>query len=441
MTYTFVKELNIRKQCDVLVIGAGPAGVCAALSAARAGSSVCLCERFGSVGGMLTQGYVDPILGSVSIGTLYDEITEELTKGLPEGAVHVTRNGLEIPADAEKAKSILTRKLKEAGVELLLCCAFCDTIVENGRACGAVFAGQSGMFAIRAGITIDCTGDGCAAAAAGADVMIGSETDGAIQPMTLEFKIVGADESLAISAWGGTDPVKIPSGPFAGMEYRELCKMKNAEGELPKNVTIVRLHRTGVPGERSVNATQVNGLNPLDPESFAEAETELRAQIDSCMNFLRKYVPGFENCRLKASATTVGVRESRRIRGIESVTDSDVESGRQRDDAVVHNAWFLIDIHNPRGGGQAEGHSHPALPYDIPYGALVPAGISGMLVAGRCISGTHRAHASYRVMAICMAMGQAAGLAASLCVKNAIEPALLSPGDVRKALTDEGVKL
>ena len=119
----------------------------------------------------------------------------------------------------------------------------------------------------------------------------------------------------------------------------------------------------------------------------------------------------------------------------------DVETGTRCPDVVVHKAWFLIDIHNPAGGGQAEGHSQPAIPYDIPYGALVPRGVDGMLTAGRCISGTHRAHASYRVMAICLATGQAAGTAAALCAKRGELPRELDYHLVQDALQKAGCTL
>jgi hypothetical protein len=171
-------------------------------------------------------------------------------------------------------------------------------------------------------------------------------------------------------------------------------------------------------GERSVNATQLNGIDPLDPFALGDAEVELRGQIDACLKFLRTYVPGYENCHLKSSGATLGVRETRRIVGDAMVGDADVEQGLHYDDAVVHNAWFLIDIHNPAGGGQAEGFAQPAQPYDIRYGCLLPRGLENMLTAGRCISGTHRAHASYRVMTVCMAMGEAAGVAAALAVSG-----------------------
>ena len=258
-----------------------------------------------------------------------------------------------------------------------------------------------------------------------------------MQPATLEFVVDQVDETRAITAWGGTDPVKLPSGE----EYRELCKRMNKAGVLPKDVSIVRLHRTFYPGERSVNATQLNGANTLDPVALGRAEVELRDQIGRCVAFLREHVPGYENCRVKSSAGTLGVRESRRVMGDAMVVDDDLLEGRVFPDAIVHKAWFLIDIHNPKGGGQAEGHSHPCQPYDIRYGAFMPKGVEGLLTAGRCISGTHRAHASYRVMTPCMAMGEAVGVAAALAVRSNRTPRQVSAGEIRAFLTARGIDM
>ena len=424
-------------EADVVVAGGGPAGVCAAVSAARLGAKTILVERFGCLGGNLTLGHVSPILGKVCPGTMADEVRRLLNANHLDAPKVMTRNGPEEHIDHEEAKGILARLCADAGVTVLLCAPVVDAQMDGTRVTGLTVDTPKGLRTIRAKVVVDATGDGRVATAAGAEVKIGRDSDGATQPSTLEFVVDGVDESCAITAWGGTDPVKLPSGE----EYRALCKRMNAAGELPENVTIVRLHRTFYPGERSVNATQINGIDPLDPVALGKAEVELRGQIDQCVAFLRNHVPGFEKCRVKSSAGTLGVRETRRVMGDAMVVDDDLLAGRHYPDAVVHNAWFLIDIHNPKGGGQAEGHSHPAQPYDIRYGAFLPKGIDGLLTAGRCISGTHRAHASYRVMTPCMAMGEAVGVAAALAAKRGVAPRDVSAADIRAELSRRGVRL
>ncbi|MDE6997680.1 MAG: FAD-dependent oxidoreductase, partial [Oscillospiraceae bacterium] len=159
------------------------------------------------------------------------------------------------------------------------------------------------------------------------------------------------------------------------------------------------------------------------------------------IDFLRKYVPGYTGCKLKGSGSTLGVRETRRIMGDYVISDHDVETGARQEDVLVHNAWFLIDIHNPAGGGQAEGRSQPAVPYDIPYRSMLPAGVDGLLTSGRCISGTHRAHASYRIGGVCLATGQAAGTAAALAALSKVTPRALDVRKVQKALEKQGAAL
>lgn len=436
----YAKAIPVIAEYDVAVIGGGPAGICASVSASRMGVRTLLVERHGVLGGNLTTGYVCPILGRVSEGTMFDEINALLSKSHKDAREVITRNGKEIHIDPEEAKQILTKFVSDNGVTFMLSTALSD-ILPGEHSHTVILTTQKGLCAIRAKVVIDCTGDGQAAVLAGAEYKVGRDSDGRVQPCTLEFTVTGVDESIAISAWGGSDPVKIPAGEFEGMEYRELCKLKNREGELPENVTIVRLHRTFYEGERSVNATQVNGIDGTCPYDVARAEVELRRQITLCHNFLKNYVPGFEGCTVKGSASALGIRETRRIVGLDSVTDSDVENGTKRDDVVVHNAWFLIDIHNPAGGGQAEGHSQPAQPYDIPLGALIPKSTHNILTAGRCISGTHRAHASYRVMVICMATGEASGITAALAVKANKPVSSIPASDVQAVLTSRGVVL
>lgn len=423
---------NFSDHYDVIVCGGGPSGIAAAVSSARQGAKTAIVERYGIVGGMLTSGMVCPLLGSVAPGTVYDEVIELL-----RSTWIVTKNGKEMTVGVEEAKHKLLTFLYDAGVDIFLQTPVVDTVKEGNKLKGVVVSTQFGLKILHTKVVIDATGDGFVAASAGAKCAIGRDSDGKCQPTTLEFIVENCDEDKAITCWGTSDPATLSDGT----KYSDFCKRKSAEGELPENVTIVRLHKTRIPGERGVNATQANGLNTLTPEGILAAELELRNQIEPIVTFLRKYVQGFENCRLKSTPSTLGVRETRRVMGDYVLNDTDVETGTKKADVAVHKAWFVIDIHNPAGGGQAEGYARQAIPYDIPYGCLLPLGLENILTCGRCISGTHRAHASYRVMGICLATGQAAGVAAALSAQSDISPRALPVEQLQAALQRTGAQL
>ena len=286
-----------------------------------------------------------------------------------------------------------------------------------------------------ANVVIDCTGDGDVAFLAGADFRKGRD-DGLMQPVTLEFTLGNIDESKAIVCIGDVDDVE-----FSGMRFLDYCKACADKGEISAQLAAVRLHRTVHAGERRVNTTQMNRIDATKTCDMFVAEVELRNQIDTITTFLKTHLPGYENCVVTSSGTTLGVRESRRIMGEYVMTRNDVASGRRFDDVVVHKAEFIVDIHNPDGPGQAESKIQYCIPYDLPFRSFVPLRVDGLLTAGRCISGTHEAHASYRVMSICMAMGQAVGTAAALCVKTHAMPRNLDVPLLQKELAGLGIDL
>lgn len=422
---------------DVIVAGGGPAGIAAAVSSARLGAKTALIERFGILGGMLTSGHVQPILGRAQGKTMYDEIVALLSEGHTDTPPIITRNGTEIGIDLEEAKYRLLEFALENGVYVYLQTPVVDVIKSENKVVGLKVCTPTGVIDLHADVVVDATGDGYVAAISGAPFEIGRSSDGKCQPLTLEFTVENVDESIGITAWGGSDPVTLPDG----IRYSQACKDACASGKLPENVSIVRLHRTLQPGERNVNATQVNGRDSLTVEGIVEAELLLRRQVKPIMDFLKTTAPGFSNARVKSSASTLGVRETRRFIGEYILNDADVELGARFEDVIVHKAWFLIDIHNPTGGGQAEKRSQPATPYDIPYRSLIPKEIDGILLSGRNISGTHRAHASYRVMGVALATGQAAGIAAALCAKENCQPRNLDYHKVQQALKAYGADL
>ncbi|NMA67344.1 MAG: FAD-dependent oxidoreductase, partial [Clostridiaceae bacterium] len=391
----------------------------------------------GIVGGMMTSGHVNPILGYTSPTTIYHEVVQLLEEGYENEERIKTRNGWEVRVNIEEAKLLLMDFLIDNGVEVYLHTPVVDVVKKDDRLVGLIVGTQQGPSLIRSKVFVDATGDGFVAAQAGAPFVQGRKQDGLCQPVSIEFTLEGVDETQAITCFGGSDPVKLPNGK----SYSEFCKEAHDRGELPQNVSIVRLHRTYFKGERHVNATQVNNVNPLIATEVALADMAARKQIPQIVEFLKRNIPGYEQCRVKSSASTLGVRETRRIMGHYVLSDEDVEKGSRFEDVVVHKAWFLIDIHNPSGGGQAEGRSKIAEPYDIPLRCLIPQNVEGLLLAGRCISGTHRAHASYRVMGIALAVGQAAGLAAALCAEKEVLPSRLDYRDLQKELQACGVEL
>lgn len=424
------------KAYDVIVAGGGPAGVAAAVSAARLGAKTALVERFGVLGGMLTSGHVQPILGRAEGYTMYDEVCALLRQGHEDHPLVNTRNGSEIGVDLEEAKHRLLKLCIESGVYVYLQTPVIDAIMTEGRITGLSILTPMGPETITAHAVVDATGDGYVGFRAGAPFEMGRE-DGRCQPATLEFNIEGVDKDSDFFCYGGSSPITLPDG----RRYAEACKEAHAKGELPENVSIVRVHYTFQPGERNINATQANGFNTLTPEGATQAEYLLREQVEPIVAFMKKTIPGFENIRVKSSATALGVRETRRFVGDYVISDTDVETGARHEDVVVHKAWFLIDIHNPAGGGQAEKHSQPATPYDIPYRSLLPKNVEGLLLSGRNISGTHRAHASYRVMGVALATGQAAGMAAALSARHGVPPRQLDYHLVQEALKDYGAQL
>ena len=413
---------------DVVIAGAGPAGIGAALEAARSGLKTALIERYGCVGGNLTQGYVGPLLGKICEGTVADEI---------ESAICARKGAV---PDFEKAKIALTELLDDAGVDVYL-----QTVVigaeKNGEKVEKIHtSGKFGNISFSADAFIDATGDGDLAVLCGCPYEMGREGDGLVQPVTLMFVIEGVDPDQPLLCRHEEDYTDLGDG----REYLDLCHKACRTGELPENVNIVRLYATDIKTERMVNATQENRIDPLKPADVFKAEASLRRQIGKIVDFLKNNIPGFSDIRIKGSASTLGVRESRRIVGRYQLTEEDLMAGRVFPDTVVHKANFCLDIHNPSGAGQSvHAEKRPVTPplYDIPFSAMCPIGCNNLITAGRCISGTHVAHSSYRVMRICMAMGQAAGAAAAVMLKTETVNDTVDVNLIRRHLIERGVRL
>ena len=426
----YSKELPLLGDYDVVVAGAGPAGITAAVSAQRCGSKVALVERYGVIGGNLTVGHVGPILGMVGKGTMRDEVL-----GLLGVSFNDMSGKVGVAHDTERAKIELAKFVDCENITVFLQTQVSDVLMEHNRIRGLVVSTKEGLGAILGNVIVDCTGDGDVAFFSGAEFEKGRD-DGLMQPVSLEYTLSSLDEKNAITCIGDVDDVM-----FGNERFLDYCAKCASKGDLPAHLAAVRLHKTTREGERRVNTTQLNRIDSTNVKHIFKAEVELRKQISIVTKFISSHLPGYEKCIVASSGDTLGVRESRRIIGEYKLTSADVISGKKFDDVVVHDAEFIIDIHNPDGAGQAESNIQYSKPYDIPYRCFIPLKIDGLLVAGRCISGTHRAHASYRVMSICLAMGQAAGVAAALSAKEKVMPRLLDYKKIQASLKKQGVEL
>lgn len=400
---------------DVCVAGGGPSGFAAALAAARVGGRVLLVERYGRLGGMAVSGLVSPMMGSCD-SPFVAEIIDRL--GGPR-------------VDFARLDLAYADMLTEAGVEILLHCPVIAVAMDGSRVTGVEAHTKQGPLDIAAKVVVDATGDGDVAFSAGVPFEIGRESDGLTQPMSIMFEVGGVELSRALLCGCEEEAVRleVPGGTWA-----EVVKKGQRDGELPESVGVVRTYEARRPGHVVVNATQINRVSGVDPFDLTRAELEGRRQADQVLEFLRRHAPGYEDAYISEMPAVIGVRETRRFEGMERLERADVVEGRKRDDAIVRNASFVIDIHNPDGDGQAEGFAAPCKPYDIPYGCLVPREVDGLLLAGRCISGSHEAHASYRVQRICMAIGAASGVAAAISAQRGIPPRAVPVPDIQRML-------
>jgi hypothetical protein len=452
------RQATVAGEADVLVVGGGPAGIGAALGAAATGARVVLAERYGFLGGNATAALVMPLTSfhahqnkrpvidetalfppdqgpgePVVAGALRKLLGRLVRVG---GAIRPSeRTGFTVPFDPELFKGVALDLLDEAGVQFLLHSFASGVVGGPGRVDGVVFEGKSGPLVVRARAVVDCTGDGDIAALAGAPFEVGRDPDGLVQPMTLMFRMIQFERE-AFTAY-----VRAHPDQWRGvLGLWTLIERAAAAGELDLPREDILFFGTPYEHEVSVNSTRITGVLGTDVWDLSYAEWEARRQYRQLVAFFRKYVPGFEHAYAAQSGVTIGVRETRRIVGEYQLTADDVLSARKFDDVVARGA-YPIDIHNPAGKGTVLRRVPPGEAYDIPLRSLLPQGVDGLLVAGRCISGTHEAHSSYRVMPISMATGQAAGVAAALAALTGRAPRDVPAELVQRELVQQGADL
>lgn len=437
------RDISIRAEVDVLVVGGGPAGIIAAKAAAEDGLRVMLVDSRSFVGGNMTIGL--PVLGFLG------QKGNQIIKGLPQKFIDRLRqiNGASehrpcplhmslTLVEPEAVKKVGLEMLVESGVEVLLY-VFCAGVVKDGDDLkGIVIESKAGREAILANVIIDCTGDADVAYRAGVPCEYGNETGG-VQPPTLMFCLGGVDTEelrLSIAEEPRTYLTDFIPAEYFGQNNQFIVvglrgliqKALDAGLKLPVERTILI---TGLrKGEVWVNMSRVNGVNGVDPGSLTHGEIEGRKQVELIQKYLIDYVPGFQHAHFVKTAPFLGIRETRRIRGLYTMTQEDVLGCRHFDDAIAV-ASYPLDIHHPQGGGCTLVWCGDC--YDIPYRSLLPQQVNNLIIAGRCISTTHEAMSAIRVMAPCMAMGEAAGRAAKMAVREGIS---LADIDVQR-LQDE----
>lgn len=426
------RKIPVKAEVDVLVIGAGPAGFSAAINSARQGAATMLIDQAGDVGGVATTGMMSHWTGNTK-GGFYEEILDK-SSDFPNNAElsDIYGNHRQI-INTEKLKTVMLNMLMEAGVNLQLYTFASDAILENECIKGVVIESKSGREAILAKIVIDASGDGDIAAKAGAPYNIGREADGKMQPMTIMFKVAGVNFETAVFPDSFESNIEIPKG------FIQTLGKEN----IPHPAGHVLLYQSTLDGIVTCNMTNCIEVDGTKAEDLTKATYVCRNQIDIIVKFLREYVPGYENCFLLTSASIIGVRETRHFIGEYTLTEEDILNARTFENWVVANAHFNFDIHNVSGSGLdksgVQHHFNQQKGYTIPYGCFIPKNIDNLFLAGRNISGTHKAHSNYRVMPICVNMGQAVGIAAALCVHNNVLPRNLEVKKIQKILTAQGV--
>ncbi|MBE6581548.1 MAG: FAD-dependent oxidoreductase [Ruminococcaceae bacterium] len=413
---------------DAIVVGGGLTGVAAAVAAARGGLSVLLIERDGCLGGAMANGLVYPFMKYwlkqedektrcyLSRG-MFSEMRERLATYAP------TDNDQYF--NTEFFKILLDDMTTEAGVSLLFHATVIETVSE-GRCLKAVrVATKSGVLTIEGNYIIDASGDGDVMALSGCDFQLGRDADGFCQPMTNCFRVGNAD----VKAFLAEKP-----------RLQEIWREEQKAGKItnPRENLLVF---TGIgEGILHFNTTRVVKHDPTNAFEVSCAEVTARHQIAEIMRFLREHSPACKNAVLLSSAWHIGVRESRKLRGVHILTAEELKTRVHFEDTIAI-ANYSIDIHSPTGTGTELYYFKPGEYYEIPYRSLLPREYDNLLVAGRCISATHEAQSAIRIMPICANMGEAAGWAVAQANTGKISTHQIDVPALQKTLLENGAVL
>ena len=400
-------DVPVRNECDILVVGAGPAGMGAAISVARCGARVTLVEYGGKLGGMWTLGLLSPFFDNRKEG-LNREIREKLMERKAWGGLW------NMSFDPVEMALLMNRYAMELKIDVLLYSIACEPFMENRTVRGVFVQNKSGRQLILAKIVIDCTGDGDIAARAGCPFEIGRPSDGAFQPMTMMFKLGGVRKEYSSDRL--LDWYKL-------MEQRVKDKKQFVEDVPFTNPALIKLPREE---EALVQWTHIRKLSGCSGDELSRAAQEGFRQIEHAMRYFDLIRDFLGDVYLAELPAVIGVRETRRITGEYHISDDDLKEGRFQPDNIC-TVYFGVDIHEPSAEHQT-GLPNPG--FDIPFRSLVPLNAENLLTAGRCISGSYLAHAAYRVTGDCLQMGEAAGTKACEAINRGISVRTLAAGSL-----------
>jgi hypothetical protein len=434
-----VREIVVGGEYDVMVIGGGPAGISASIASSRSGARTLLVERQGFLGGMATAGMVGSFCGFFTTGSQKKAIVDGIGGSILErlkqrGGLSEKRISKVDPRIAvyhynpEVFKFVAEEAVIQGGVKILFHSLTVDALWETkgSQLSGVVVETKSGRLALLSKILIDATGDGDVAYKADVPYEIGDE-NGRPQTLTTMFRMINVD------------PDKVRE-----LDLRVLGKKLNEarqEGTF-RFSRVDGIINPAIPsGIVSANITGIPDLSAIDAIQLTRAEIEGRRQVFEYLRFLRESLPGFERADISSIAAHVGVRETRRILGEYVLQGHEVLKGKKHDDAIALGAW-PVEMHDPITGKiQWKFLEREDDYYTIPLGCLIPRNINNLLIAGRCISATHVAQGSARVIAQAFAMGEAAGIIASHSIDTKTIPKEISPEKIRKELKNYGAIL
>ena len=451
------REIPVAASVDVVVAGGGPAGLGAALGAARCGARVLVVERNAFLGGTATA--VQMATWNMSSENMTGVAREIATRLIADGGA--VAGGPTTPFDPEHVKRLALDLVHENDIQLLLYSQLAEPILDNGRVRGVIVENKSGRRAILASTVIDCTGDADVAARAGATFVMGRESDSHMRPMTLMVRLGGLHLDQMVE-YARDHPEDFDPDPnfqlldldrgllrFAG--FYSQVEAAHAAGELDPKIHYLRFEGVQVDkGVAFLNSVRVYDVDGTDAFDLTRAEIEGRRQADELVAFIKKRVPGCQDSYVIDTSPSMGVRETRRIVGRHVLTEEEIDANTEFDD-VIAKLWRFHSVgHEMHSPDPVEGSSEdpwhrglmrPLRSFQVPLGCLLPRDVDGLLAAGRCISTTHAADGWTRGMYCCMVTGQAAGVVAALSSKHGVPAAAVPIGDIQHELRQQRVDI